>query len=79
MPQRDKESASRSEVLNLRDRESGFRDVDDAIIEPTRGSECSKATVIRRKESYAEACDRNFREIDGGNQGYDRGSAATAG
>jgi hypothetical protein len=33
MPQRDKESASRSEVLNLRDRESGFRDVDDAIID----------------------------------------------
>jgi hypothetical protein len=33
MPLRDKESESRSEVLNLRDRETGFRDVDDAIID----------------------------------------------
>ena len=33
MSLRDKESESRSEVLNLKDRETGFRDVDDAIID----------------------------------------------
>src|SRR5260370_39196290 len=33
MPLRDKDLESRGEVLNLRDRETGFRDVDDAIID----------------------------------------------
>jgi hypothetical protein len=31
MPLKDKQSESRSEILNLKDRETGFRDVDDAI------------------------------------------------
>ena len=42
MPLKDKESESRSEILNLKDRETGFRDVDDAIIDRSEDQNAQK-------------------------------------
>ncbi len=55
MPLRDKETESQSEVLNLRDRETGFRDVDDAIIDRREDQNAKK---LRSSTEKSPNCSR---------------------